>query len=157
MLNIYNNSDMDEIVTAIITHMAQQIEHPALIDSKFIFDEVLRTDVDFHRLNLMRGSSYLPLPDWLARKKAIINPKTSDLECFKWTVIAATRWEEIGKDAQRISKLRRFEADFDWTGIRFPVFIKDIAKFGSRNKISVNILAVEDKQIYIRRKGAPYD
>ena len=70
-------------------------------------------DVDFHRLNLTRGSSYLPLPDWLAKKKVIINPKNLDLECFKWAVIAAMRWEEIDRDHQRISKLKRFENNFD--------------------------------------------
>ena len=41
MLNVYNFSDMNEIVTAMITRMAQQIENPALLDSKFIFDEVV--------------------------------------------------------------------------------------------------------------------
>ena len=40
-------------------------------------------DIDFHRLNLTKGSSYIHLPDWLAKNKAIINPKNSDLECFK--------------------------------------------------------------------------
>ena len=95
MLNVYNLSDMNEIVNAMITHMARQIENPALSDSKFVFDEVVRMGIDFHQLNLMRGSSYLPLPEWLARKKVIINPHNEDLECFKWTVIAVTRWEEI--------------------------------------------------------------
>ena len=60
MLNIYNLSNMNEIVNAM---MGQQIENPALSDSKFVFDEVICMDVDFHRLNLTRGSSYLPLPD----------------------------------------------------------------------------------------------
>ena len=67
-----------------IEHMYQQIKNPALRDSKFVFDGVIRMDIDFHRLNLTRGSSYVPLPDWLAKKKgAIINPKNSDMECFK--------------------------------------------------------------------------
>ena len=61
-----------------------------------IDEEKLNTLQTFHletlnELNLMRGSSYLPLPNWLARKKAIINPKNEDQECFKWAVIAASR------------------------------------------------------------------
>ena len=72
MTNVYNLSDLDEIV---IAHMKGQIQNPALLNSRFIFDEILFTNVDFHRLNLTRGSSYLPLPNWLARKKAILNPK----------------------------------------------------------------------------------
>ena len=157
MLNVYNLSNMNEIVNAMISHMKQQIVNPALLDSKFVFDEVLHMDVNFHQLNLTRGSSYLPLPDRLARKGAIINPKNSDLECFKWAIIAAMRWEEIGRDPQRISKLKRFESDFDWTGIGFPVSFRDIKKFESRNQISVNILAEENKQIYICRKGGNYE
>ena len=74
MVNVYNLNDMNEIVNKMITHMKQQIENTALSDSKFVFDEVLHMDVDFHRLNFMRGSSYLPLPEWLACKKVIINP-----------------------------------------------------------------------------------
>ena len=108
MVNVYNLSDMNDIVNKMIAHMKQRIENPALSDNKFVFDEVLHMDIDFYQLNLMRGSSYLPLPHWLARKKAIINPKKVDRECFKWAVIAALRWEEIDRDPQRISKLKRF-------------------------------------------------
>ena len=86
------------------------------------------------------------MPDWLAKKKAIINPKNSDRECFKWAVIAALRWEEINRDPQRISKLKRFEVDFNWSGVGFPVSFRDIKRFESRKKISINVLAIEDRQ-----------
>ena len=157
MTNVYNLSDMNEIVNEMITHMKQQIENPALLNSGFVFDEVLHMDVDFHQLNLMRGSSYLPLPDWLAHKKAIINPKNVDRECFKWVVIAVSRWEEIDRDPQRISKLKKFEADFDWSGIGFPVSFRDIKGSEFRNQILINILAIEDRQICICRKRDNYE
>ena len=32
--------------------MKTQIENPALANSRFIFDEVLFTDINFHQLNL---------------------------------------------------------------------------------------------------------
>ena len=153
MTNVYNLSDLDEIVDEMIKHMKEQIENPALLNSRSIFDEVLYIDVDFHQLNLTRGSSYFPLPDWLMKKKAIINPHNEDQECFKWAVIAAS---VSIKDPQRISKLKRFEADFDWSGIRFSVSVKDIEKFELKNWVSINLLAIEDKQIYICRKGSNY-
>ena len=129
----------------------------ALLNNRFVFDEVLFTNVDFHQLNLTRGSSYLPLPNWLALKRAIINPKNEDQECFKWTVIAASRWEEINNNPERISKLKRFEKDFHWSGIGFLVSVKDISKFEFRNQISINLLAIEGKQIYICRKGGNHE
>ena len=66
-------------------------------------------------------------------------------------------WEEIDRDHQRISKLRRYEDDFDWDGIKFPAAIRDIKRFELKNEIMINILALEDKKVYICRKGKEYD
>ena len=99
------------ISNGMIAHMLEQIENPTLRDSGFTIDEVIETNVDFHRLNSTRGSSYLLLPEWLSNKKAIINSKNNDMECFKWAVIAADRWEEIGNNPERVSKLKRFKSE----------------------------------------------
>ena len=157
MMNVYNLSDLDEIVDEMINHTKEQIENPALLNSRFAFDEVLFTNVYFHQLNLTRGSSYLLLPGCLAKKKAIINPKNEDKEFFKWAVITALRWEEINNNPERISKLKRFGKDFDWSRIGFLVSVKDISKFEFRNQISINLLAIEGKQIYICRKGGNHE
>ena len=114
-------------------------------------------DIDFHRLNLTRGSSYVPLPEWLAKKGAIINPKNSDVECFKWAVIAAMKWREIGDHPEQISKLRRYKDDFDWDGMEFLASTGDIKRFESRHEITINILEFEIKKVYICRKGKEYD
>ena len=151
MMSVYRGSEMDQIVDGMIANMKFQIENPALLNSRFVFDEFLYLDANFHQLNLTRGSSYLPLPDWLARKKEIVNPHNDDEECFKWSVIAA---ENVGmKDLQRVSNLRKFKDNYDWSGLEFPVSIKDIGKFETRNNISVNVLAVEGRDVYIHRRG----
>ena len=49
--------------------------------------------------------------------------------------------------------LRKFKDNYDWSGLEFPVSMKDIGKFETRNDISVNVLAVEGRDIYIHRKG----
>ena len=155
MTSVYRGSETDQIVDGMIANMKFQIENPALLNSRFVFDEFLYLDVNFHQLNLTRGSSSLPLPDWLVRKKAIVNPHNNDEECFKWSVIAA---EKVGmKDPQRVSNLMKFKDNYDWCGLEFPVSIKDIGTFENRNNISVNILAVEGRDIYIHRKGRRMD
>ena len=147
MTPVYVLNDIDSIVRSMIDHMSQQVENPALRDSKFIFDSVIHMDISVHRLNLTSGSSYIPLPDWLTKKKAIINPKNLDMKCFKWSVIAALKWREIDRDHQRVSKLRRYD-NLDWSGINFPVSIRDISKFELRNRISVNVLALDGETPY---------
>ena len=151
MTSVYRGSETDQIVDGMIANMKFQIENRALLNSRFVFDEFPYLDVNFHQLNLTRGSSYLPLPDLLVRKKTIVNPHNDDEECFKWSVIAA---EKVGKkDPQRVSNLRKLTDNYDWSGLEFPVSIKGIGKFENRNNISVNVLAVEGRDIYIHRKG----
>ena len=57
------------------------------------------------------------------------------------------------KDPQRVSNLRKFMDNYNWYGLQFPVSIKDIGRFETWNNISVNLLAVEGRDIYIHRKG----
>ena len=99
----------------------------------------------FHQLNPTRGSFYLPLPDWIANNKAVINPKNKeDEECFKWAAIAVLHYEKIGNNPQRISKLRRFEGNYNWGG--FPVTINKIDIFELINDVSMNVLAIEGEK-----------
>ena len=80
MTEVHQGIDLGRIVNGMITHMKTQFKNPTLKNSRFRFDEVLFPDVNFHCLNLTQGSSYIPLPDWTAKKKAIINPQNDDKE-----------------------------------------------------------------------------
>ena len=155
MTSVYRGSDLDQIVDEMIANMKFQIENPVLLNSRFVFDEVLFLGTNFHRLNLTRGSSYLPLPDWLVRKKVVMNPHNNNEECFKWAVITA---ENAGmKDPQRVLNLRKFTNNYNWSGLRFPVSIKNINVFEMNNDISINVLLVDNRDIYICRKGIRRD
>ena len=53
----------------------EQVENPALPQSGFVIDKILNIDVDFHKLKLTRGSSYLPLPkNFSGKNDRVINP-----------------------------------------------------------------------------------
>ena len=153
MTDIFQGSDLNEIVNEMFAHMKNQIENPALANSRFIFDEVLVLDINLHHLNLTRGSSYVPLPDWVSRKGGVINSKNeSDEECFKWAVIAALHYAGIKSHPDRISNLRRFEDNYDLSGLEFPLSIKGISEFEKKNDVIVDVLGVEDKKFYILRE-----
>ena len=58
MTNVYRGSDLFKIANEMIANMKFQIENPALLNSRFVFNEVLHIDINFYQLNLTRGSSY---------------------------------------------------------------------------------------------------
>ena len=149
MTSVYQGSYLDQIVDGMVANRKFQIENPALLNSRFVFDEVLYLDVNFHQLNLTRGSSYLPLPDFIAKRKAVINPQNGEEECFKWAIITADKWMDIDSHPERVSNLREFADSYDWPELEFPVSLKQIGKFEAKNNISVNVLGLEAKDIYI--------
>ena len=48
--------------------------------------------------------------------------------------------------------LRKFADNYDWSGLKFLVSIKDIGVFETKNDILVNVLVIEDRETYIHRK-----
>ena len=60
-------------------------------------------------------------------------------------------WTDIKSHPERMSNLRKFADNYDWSGLEFPVSIKDIIKFEINNNILVNVLAIEGRDIYIHR------
>ncbi|KAE9523040.1 hypothetical protein AGLY_016671 [Aphis glycines] len=58
-----------------------------------------------------RGSSYIPLPENIKNKHAIINVKNEDDKCFLWAILSALH--PVKKHAQRVTKYIPFKNDFD--------------------------------------------
>ena len=60
---------------------------------------------------------------------------------------------DIDSHPERVSNLREFTDNYDWSGLEFPVSLKQIGKFEAKNNISVNVLGLEGKDIYILRNS----
>lgn len=88
MTVVFQGSNVEEILQGMFMHIKTQTEHPTLPKSGFTLDHIMHLDIDFHQLELVRGGLHIELLDWIASKKAVINPKNKDEECFKWAVIA---------------------------------------------------------------------
>ena len=152
MMEIHQGSDLDEIANEMLVHMKMQIENPALTNNRFVFDEVLYLDISFYLSNLTRGSSYIPLPSWIANKKAVINPKNeNDEECCKWAITTSLHDKEIKSHSERISNIMRYVNNYNWSGLEFPVAISKIYEFEKNNGIAVNVLGVKGQKIYVCR------
>ena len=119
MVEVFQGSDVEEILQGMFAYIKTQIEHPALPKSGFTLDRIMHLDIDFHKLELTRGSSYIELPKWIGEKKAVINLKNKDEECFKWAVIAALHHEEIGVHPERITKLQPLQSSITGMGSSF--------------------------------------
>ena len=88
MMEIFQGSNIEEILEQMFAYIKTQTENPKFPKSGFTLDSIIHLDISFHELQLTRGSSYIELPAWIANKKAVINPRNEeDEECFKWAVL----------------------------------------------------------------------
>ena len=55
----------------------------------FIFDSAQLMYYKCHKVNFIRGSSYIDPPDWIKNKKATISPKNEDDKCFQYAATVA--------------------------------------------------------------------
>ena len=117
--------------------------------SGWYFKEVIRFEIYTVDYKSLKGDSYIPLPDFLMRKKAIINMENKDNKCFLWSVLRYLHPKE--KHSSRINDLRKYENDLNFKGIEFPIKVKDIQKFENQNPDlpGINVFSVnENNKIY---------
>ena len=105
----------------------------------------------------LKGEKHKPLPKSIASKKAIINMKNYDYECFKWAVTRALNHTDI--HPERITtELREQSGELNWDGTEFPTPLNNIKKFEENNNIRVNVFSAdEDVKIYPLRISGKTD
>ena len=64
------------------------------------------------------------------------------------------KWADIKCYPECVLNLRKFTDNYNWSGLEFPVEtkVKDIREFENANGNSINVLALEGREIYIHRK-----
>ena len=143
----YNNLesiDAKDILIIMIKEILDKIFYLPMEVSAWFFKEVIRLEIHTVEYKPMKGSSYIPLPDFIMRKKAITNMENKDDNCFLWSVLRHLHPKE--KHAARINDLREHENDLNFKGIDFPVKLQDITKFENQNPDlpGINVFSLND-------------
>ena len=135
-------------VKVILSHMLIEIMEKLAIylgnGSGWYFKEVISFEIHTVDYKPKKGSSHIPLPDFLMRKKAIINMENKDDKCFLWCVLRDLH--PVQKNASRINDLREYENDLNFKGIDFPIRVKDFQKFENQNPNipGMNVFSIND-------------
>jgi len=62
MTEVFQGSNVEDQLHRMFVHLKTQVKHPPLPKSGFTLDHIMHLDIDFHKLVLTRGSSYIELP-----------------------------------------------------------------------------------------------
>ena len=138
------STDVKVILSQMIKEILEKIAIFQMNGSGWYFKEVSSLEIHIVDYKPIEGSSYIPLPDFIMKKKSIINIKNKDNKCFLWSILRYLH--PIQKNGSRLIDLIKYENDLNFKGIDFPVKLKDIPKFENKNPDlpGINVFSVND-------------
>ena len=150
--NNFNSTDVKDIISKSIIEIIEKISIYQQMGSGWYFKEIDQLEIHTTEFKPINGSSYIPLPDWIMRKKAIVSIRNKDDKCFIWSVLRYLHPRE--KNDSRLTDLKKYEFSLNTKGITFPMKVKDITKFEKLNPNlpGINVLSNDGKTIYPLRE-----
>ena len=143
------STDVEKLIDKCVKKIIEDLEAFQKNGSGWYFNEVVQLEIDTVEFNPTKGSAYIPLPDWITNKKAIVNIQNKNEKCFLWCVLRYLYPKE--DNDTRLKDLKKYEFSLNTKGITFPMKLKDITKFEKLNPSlpGINVFSVnESKKFY---------
>ena len=137
--------DENKLLDKMIARIEEVLANFQQSGSNWVFQEIQRLEIHFANWQPIRGSTFIPLPTKFKNKRAVVNIKNEDNQCFKWCIARALN--PVDKNPNRITKeLIEQAKSLNWNGLKFPVGLKAIKIFETNNpSISINVFGFEDE------------
>ena len=147
---ILEGTDVSDLYNEMVDEIEEEIQKVENAEgSGWVFLAVEKIVLHTAKWDPLNAGSYIDLPAYLKNKKAIINMKNQDNECFKWCVLRALNPKNTNPD--RIDKdLKSKQDTLNMEGIKYPVSFRDIDRFESLNpNISISVFGYnQDERVY---------
>ena len=143
------STDVEKLIDMCVKKIIEDLEEYQKNGSGWYFKEVVQLEIHTAENGVMKGSSYIPLPDWISNKKAIVNIENKDEKCFIWCILRYLHPRD--EKGSRISDLKKYENSLNTEGIDFPMKLKHISKFEKLNPSipGINVFSVNgNKKFY---------
>jgi len=82
--------------------------------------------------NPIRGRSYFETPRPIAHRRATLNIRNRDHECFRWCVLAAKH--PRARNAERVNNYIPYRNELNFGDLKFPFHPKQTSKFEKLNQ-----------------------
>ena len=149
----YFRSDVMTILSAHVIELAarkafsdiqNRVEKWTREGSGWTITKVLNVYLDVAKYTPLKGSSYVDLPTYLRKKKAIVNVKNNDQQCLKWALLSALHPVGHGSHPDRVTSYINNETELNFTGVDFPTPLSQIPKVELQNNLEINVFGYSE-------------
>ena len=145
-VNISNEDELTQAIEDSVKQILLQIQNLEASASNLRFKNILTITIHYDKYNPTRAGRYIELPEWIKLKKACINIKNKDQQCFKYCIQSKV-YEKISKHhPEEMFHYNKLKDDIlNWDGVYFPTGNRDIDRFEENNKsVSINVFEPDD-------------
>ena len=143
---ILEGTDLNELYDEMMREINEKMEVLQDVEgSGWVFEGIKNIQILTVPYEPLRGSKYIELPDYIAKKRAVVNIKNNDEDCFKWCILRGLN--PTNENPNRVdTKLKTAVDSINMEGISTPTKIEDIAKFERQNEdIAVVVLGLNEE------------
>ena len=151
VLNEHSMDTLNHTLNQFVDEVRGDIEAWSERGSGWVVDEILEAFINVAQYQPLKGGSYMPLPEKLKNKKAILNIQNRDNKCLRWVVRAALFPAPRGRNPQRTSSYPTNDG-LNFAGIDFPTPVSQIDKLERQNpNIALNVFGWKNEQVIVHR------
>lgn len=156
ILQVFAASNIDQLLEEAEEELMKRIDKFEQKGSGWVLHRLLTLDLHIDAFVPLRASSYIPTPDYIAAKKAVINLQNEDNGCFQWAYLAATKSNEIRNKPHKVRHYRKYVNELNMKGLEMPLKITDIPRFERQNDCSVSVYGYEENFIQAQEEWERY-
>jgi hypothetical protein len=142
---ILRGSNIDEEIADLHEQIRNRNATFIRLKSGLVLDSVDMATLNVGNYNALAGSSYIELPEYLKRKKAVINVKNTDNRCFGYAILSArychSAYSKNRSDPKQYDKY--FERE-NLHRVKYPVAIADLENFEREHGQAINVVSFYD-------------
>ena len=99
-IEVYDSCDVHDALNSTYKNLASAIDDFQQRGSGWILDKLVAFDLHLLEFDPLRATSNIPLPTYIHNRKAIINIKNKDENCFLWSVILLAYMEILIEESR---------------------------------------------------------
>ena len=151
VLNEHNMDKLDYMLNQFVDEVRGEIEAWSEGGSGWTVDEIIDAYINVAQYQPLNGGSYMPLPEKLKNKKAILNIQNRDNQCLRWAIRATLFPAPRGLNPQRTSSYPIIDG-LNFEGIDFPTPVSQIEKLERQNpNLAINVFGWENEQVIVHK------
>ena len=139
-----NQGDITDTLATAMQDIYRRSQEFQAEGSGWTLERVISLTVHTVLYQPLLGNSYIKLPKYIMKKRAVLNIQNDDDKCILWAILAHLHPVHYRDHPHRVGKYHHYEHELNMIGVSYPTPLADITKIEKNNNISINVIGFDE-------------